>query len=125
MASIVSNIISSETVPVVEKEKFVVVFVLDVSHSMFSWILSGEMKKAATEFLATCKTKYENATVIFTQFGTNIKISDPIPINVAEVPLLETDGMTAFYEATCKSIKIANTISNKGVLFIISDGKDN
>ena len=50
MASIVSNIMSPKTKSSEEKEKFVVVFVLDVSHSMFSWILSGEMKKAATEF---------------------------------------------------------------------------
>ena len=123
MASIVSNIMSPKTLS--SEEKFVVVFVLDVSHSMFSWISSGEMKKAASEFLASCKLKYEDATMIFTQFGTNVNISDPTPIKLAEVPNLEPDGMTAFYEATCKTIKIANTISDKGVLFIISDGKDN
>jgi Mg-chelatase subunit ChlD len=126
MASIASNIMTQQDVAVPEeKESITVLIVLDVSHSMFSWILSGEMKKAATEFLSSCKSKYENATVIFTQFGSNINISEPMSIATAEVPKLETDGMTALYEATCKTIEKAKTLSEKGILFIITDGQDN
>jgi len=125
MASIASNIMTQQDVAVQEKESITVLIVLDVSHSMFHCILSGEMKKAASVFLESCKSKYENATVIFTQFGSNINISEPMPIATAEVPKLEADGMTALYEATCKTVEKAKSLAKKGILFIITDGQDN
>ena len=99
------------------------IMMVDTSGSMHNLYTNGYVKEAGQAFLENVKEKNPDKLVMFASFSHIIKINEPVPVKDAVFPDYQADlqGMTALYKAVCESVK-SGLLSEKGVLFIITDG---
>ena len=99
------------------------IMMADTSGSMHHLYANGYVKEAGQAFLENVKEKNPDKLVMFASFSHIIKIDEPVPAKDAVFPDYRDDcgGMTALYKAVCDTVK-SGTLSDKGVLFIITDG---
>jgi len=99
------------------------IMMADTSGSMHNLYANGYVKEAGQAFLENVKEKNPDKLVMFASFSHIIKIDEPVPAKDAVFPDYQADlqGMTALYKAVCDTVK-SGSLSDKGVLFIITDG---
>ncbi len=104
-------------------EKIDYIMLVDTSGSMQNLYANGYVKEAGQAFLENINEKNPEKLVIFASFSHIITINKPIPIKDAVFPDYQADprGMTALYKAVYETAK-SGSLSDKGVLFIITDG---
>ena len=99
------------------------IMMFDTSGSMHHLYANGYVKEAGQAFLKNIKDKNPDKLVMFSSFSHIITINKPIPIKDAVFPDYQADpqGMTALYKSVYETVK-SGSLSDKGVLFIITDG---
>lgn len=99
------------------------IMLFDTSGSMQNLYANGYVKQAGQAFLENIKEKNPEKNVVFASFSHIITIDKPITAKDAIFPDYSADpqGMTALYKAVCESVN-AFSLSDKGVLLIITDG---